>query len=76
MKNSKKIKLKSWNHLTQVGTKLNTETEQYIIPMGAHGLPNTKVVLDAEDEVMQELQVFDDNKFSRIGSIMLIGTEY
>ncbi len=76
MKNPNKIKLKDWNHLTQVGIKLNTEVEQYIIPMGAHGLPNTKVTLDAEDEIKQELHYHDENKFSRVGSIMLIGTEY
>ena len=50
--------------------------ETLVAPMGAHGLASTHIILDADDEIKQELKFHDDNKFSRAGSIVLIGTEY
>ena len=70
------LKLNSWQDLINVSKKLNTEIVQYLVPMGFHGLKATRIVLDANDEIMQELKHYDTHKHSTAGSIVLIGTEY
>ncbi len=71
-----KFKVDSWNQLIKKSTRLKTDREQYMIPMGVHGLAKTKVILDADDEIYQDYKYYDENKWSQMGSIMLIGTEY
>lgn len=65
----------NWQELEQVSRKTAIDgIETLIVPMGYHGLKGTKIVLDADDEIKQELQYADDHKNSPLGTILLIGT--
>jgi hypothetical protein len=73
MKKSK-LRVRSWNQLAKISKKLNIGGEiNYFIPEGVHGLKDTKVIIDANDEIKQELDFYEENKWSDKGSIILIG---
>jgi hypothetical protein len=69
-----KFKVNSWSALIKCSRSIIIEgKETLIVPIGIHGLKGTKAVLDANDEIMQELGAYDKNKNSQTGTILLIG---
>ncbi len=51
----KKLKLKSWDHLSQVSKKVVIDgIVTYIVPPNAHGLVNTNIMYDDTFEYLHE----------------------
>lgn len=77
MSKKSKFKLKSWDHLKETAKSVNIKGEiNYFLPMGYHGLSETQPIISAEDEILQDYQIFNENKWSQEGTIVLIGTNY
>lgn len=76
MKKSK-LRVRTWDKLAKISKKINDGGEiSYFVPIGIHGLKDTKVILDGDDEIIQELKAYNDNQWSDEASIILIGNTY
>lgn len=74
---SNKIKLKDWDHLKRIAIAMEIDGKEVLLaPMNAHGLNATNFAIDEEDQLKQNYKFYDDHKFSKTGTIVLVGTDY
>lgn len=67
-------RIKTWKKLHENSKVLNTEgTIELFVPMNFYGLKGTKVITSQEDEFYYVLKIYEENKNSKVGTIILIG---
>lgn len=67
-------RIKTWKKLHENCKVLKTEgTIELFVPMNFYGLKGTKVITSQEDEFYYVLKIYEENKNSKVGTIILIG---